>query len=290
MVSCVALLSGAAVYGQGGLKQADADNMTAFYEWVLEVKFTPEQRVRFQQYLDKDMKEHPTTAPANLKTIVDTWSQIKQSSEEVRRKTRATFLGDYLPELKKSRDESDVFLLGIYKAAHGGRDTFTDLDEARGNVADKSDLNAASGDSVEVSLTGKWERYTGSGSITDGTGKTKYGNGTTYTFEFLPGGAVQYTVVEKTLSIMGCKIESNNTARGKFSVSGGKLSMNLGTMTMVGTDSCDSKGNYKKSEPAGDLTVTFRIKQSDSVLRPDKPMLLCFDGDGGEACYEKVNR
>jgi hypothetical protein len=137
-------------------------------------------------------------------------------------------------------------------------------------------------------LIGKWERYTGSGSITDGTGKTKYGNGTTYSFEFGPGGTIIYTVVEKTLSIMGCKIERSDRATGRFTISDDSMNISLGAGTSVGTDSCSKSGNYNKPLPPASLTVKFAVKRSDSVLRPDHPTLLCFDGGDGEACYEKL--
>ena len=137
---------------------------------------------------------------------------------------------------------------------------------------------------------GPASRETGSGSITDGTGKTKYGNGTTYSFEFAPGGGVTYTVAEKTLSIMQCRIEQTDQAKGSISLAGSVMTISLGAGTSVGTDSCDKSGNFRKPLPAASLKVSYRIKQSDDVTRPDRPTLLCMDGGDGEACFEKVTK
>jgi hypothetical protein len=66
--------------------------------------------------------------------------------------------------------------------------------------------------------------------------------------------------------------------------------MNLGTGTTVGTSSCETKGNFKKTLSASPLTKKFDVKNLDSVFRPDAPLILCFDGGEGDACYEKSSR
>jgi hypothetical protein len=278
------------VYGQAeaALKPGELNNMVAFYEWVLEARFTPEQRQRLSEELDEEFRQNPTKSRENLNIVQGYWSKIKQGSVDMRRQARAEFLPGYLEELRKRANPKHIFLLEIYKAEHDGRDTFTALDAARGNVIDKTDLHAASGDGPTESLVGLWERHTGTGSITDGTGKTKYGNGTTFSFQFAPDGTIIYKVVEKTLSIMGCKIETASESAGKFNASGAAMDIALAAGTEVGKDSCTKSGNYKKVQPATNLSVKYKIKQSDDVTRPDRPILLCFDNGSGEACFERV--
>ena len=282
LILCVLIVgSGATAFGQK-LGQSDVNKLIAFYEWALEAEFTPEQRERFQFYVDANIKQRGKSARDNLMSLVGSWEQIQTKSEEFRRNMRSDFLKEFLPQLQRSTDEDDAFLLGIYNAAHSGR-----TPGSKGTVA-KSESNEQASATSPASVIGRWERYTGSGSITDGTGKTKYGNGKTFSFEFGPAGSVVYTVVEKTLSIMGCRIESTDQSTGKFALSGNSMTITLAAGTSVGTDSCTKAGNYRKVQPASQLTVNFQVKQSDSVFRPDKPILLCFDGGDGEACYEKV--
>jgi hypothetical protein len=285
-----AAVASVTVHGQTGstLKPSELNNMIAFYEWVLEAKFRPEQRQQLRAALEDELKQDPAKARENLSIVLNGWEQVKQGSEEMRRQTRAEFLPGYLAELKKRADPKHSFLLDIYKEEHEGRETFTALDAARGNVVDKSDLHAASGDSRAATLVGRWERHTGSGAITDGTGKTKYGNGTTYSFQFGAGGTVVYKVVEKTLSIMGCKIETAAESGGKFTANGNSLEISLAAGAEIGTDSCTRSENYKKLLPPAKVNVHYTTKQSDDPTRPDRPILLCFDNGNGEACFERV--
>ncbi|HEY0460188.1 MAG TPA: hypothetical protein VGC97_13705, partial [Pyrinomonadaceae bacterium] len=63
----------------------------------------------------------------------------------------------------------------------------------------------------------------------------------------------------------------------------------LGAMSSTGSDSCDAKGNFNKTLEPSNLTVNFEIKKMESLARPDKPTIMCFDGSD-DVCYEKVNK
>lgn len=240
--------------------------------------------------MKQDFRADAAKARENTDTVLETFGEIKKATAEVRRETRMRYLQDLLPQLKaKEASEADSrFLLEVYRASHGGRDEFTDMDGALGDTFDKR-ANKISSSANSGNLVGKWFRSTGSGSITDGTGKTKYGSGTTYFFEFFADGTIEYKVESKTLSIMQCRIVSIQNARGKYSISGNSLTMNLGAMTDSGTNSCDTKENYKKTLEPSTITVKFQVKKMDSVLRPDDPTVLCFDNGDGEACFEQTN-
>ncbi|HEY8563238.1 MAG TPA: hypothetical protein VIL74_22865 [Pyrinomonadaceae bacterium] len=139
---------------------------------------------------------------------------------------------------------------------------------------------------LDQSLFGRWYRGVGGGSI-DWTGKTQYKSGESYYFEFFPDGSVTYTREKDVLSIMQCRIKETQKARGRFSVSGGTLNIELGEMTSVGSDSCDAKGNFNKKLESSTLSVRFVIKKMESLARPDNPTIMCFDGSD-DVCYEKV--
>lgn len=140
----------------------------------------------------------------------------------------------------------------------------------------------------DSSLSGRWFRTVGGGSI-DWTGKTQYKAGENFYFEFFPDGTVEYTREKDVLSIMQCRITEKQKARGRYAVSGRTLKIDLGAMSSVGSDSCDAKGNFNKTLEPSNLTVEFEIRKMESLTRPDKPTIMCFNGSD-DVCYEKVNK
>ena len=134
------------------------------------------------------------------------------------------------------------------------------------------------------SIVGKWFRTTG-GSTRDWTGKTTLKGGEDFTFEFFADGTVQYTRKKEILNIMQCRINSEENARGRYTLSGSSLTIDLGAMRSVGTNSCNAKENFNKTLGNSTMTVQIEIKQMDDITRPDKPYTMCFDGN--EVCYEK---
>lgn len=149
--------------------------------------------------------------------------------------------------------------------------------------------NVGDTNSGDAALIGKWSRGAGSGFI-DYTGKTRYKAGETFTFEFFADGTVEYVYDKDVLSIIQCRTKENGKARGTFTVSGDTLRMNLGAMNTVGSSTCDSKDNFKKTEPASVVSKRFAIKKMDSITRPDNPTIMCFDGANGETCFERVKQ
>jgi hypothetical protein len=155
-------------------------------------------------------------------------------------------------------------------------------------LPEKNKVQTGNSNTGDLSLNGRWFRTVGGGSV-DWTGKTQYKSGENYYFEFFPDGAVEYSREKDVLSIMQCRIKETQKARGRYSVSGNILKIELGEMTSVGSDSCDSKGNFKKTLEPSNLTVNFEIKKMESLTRPDKPTIMCFNGSD-EVCYEKVSK
>jgi hypothetical protein len=134
------------------------------------------------------------------------------------------------------------------------------------------------------SIVGKWFRTTG-GSTIDWTGKTTLKGGEDFTFEFFADGSVQYTRKKEILNIMQCRINSEDNARGRYTLNSSGLTIDLGAMRSVGTNSCNARENYNKTLGNSTMKVQMQIKQMDDITRPDKPYTMCFDGN--EVCYEK---
>lgn len=135
------------------------------------------------------------------------------------------------------------------------------------------------------SIVGKWFRTIGGSSI-DWTGKTTLKGGDDFTFQFSADGSVEYTHKKEILNIMQCKINAEENARGRYTLSGGSLTIDLGAMKSTGSNSCNSRENYNKTLGNSTMTVKVQIRQMDDITRPDKPYQMCFDGN--EVCYEKL--
>jgi hypothetical protein len=133
-------------------------------------------------------------------------------------------------------------------------------------------------------IVGKWFRTTG-GSTIDWTGKTTLKGGEDFTFEFFPDGSVEYTRKKEILNIMQCRINSLDNARGRYTLTDSTLRIDLGAMRSTGSNSCDAKGNYNKTIGESTMKVQVQIKRLDDIARPDRPYMMCFDGN--EVCYEK---
>jgi hypothetical protein len=189
---------------------------------------------------------------------------------------RRALVGFFVPS-------EDAFVFAVAEMLKSGGET-----QPVPSTQEKPVIQSKNNNSADMSLNGKWFRTVGGGSI-DWTGKTQYKSGENFYFEFFPDGTVEYTREKDVLSIMQCRITERQKARGRYSVSGNTLKIELGAMTSVGSDSCDAKGNFNKTLEASNLTINFEIKKMESLTRPDKPTIMCFDGSD-DVCYEKVSK
>jgi hypothetical protein len=294
-ILCAAFFAGAAtnVSSQTVAKSVkrDAAGMIEFYEWAFDTDFTADQRARMEGFLEKDFRENAAAARRETDSVAATFAGIKRMNSEARREARRAFLNAFLPNLKRSEASNPEanFLLEIYRAAHNGNDVLTTLDAASGDVFDKRAFGKATNHDGSPNLIGKWTRGKGDGFV-DYTGKTRYKAGETFTFEFFDDGTVEYVYQSDVLSVTQCRTTESGKASGTFEANGNSLTMNLGAMKTVGTSSCDRKNNFTKTLPASAVTKKFTVKRMDSITRPDKPLLLCFDGQADETCFEKSNK
>ena len=187
---------------------------------------------------------------------------------------RRAFAGFFVPS-------EDAFVFAVAEMLKaGGNRTENPVSSQKTEVQPKNN------GSVNSNIYGKWFRTVGGGSR-DWTGKTQYNAGEDYYFEFFPDGSVTYSREKDVLTIMQCKIKETQKARGRFTISGNKLDIELGEMSSVGSDSCDKKGNFNKILEPSTISVDFVIKKMESITRPDNPAIMCFNGSD-EVCYEKV--
>lgn len=274
------------------LKQSEVVSLIEFYEWVFEAEFTAAEREKFHAFTAAAFRANPTASRRTIDDIVQILPRILAAPADLQAETRKDFLAVFLPEIRKNTDENSRMLLGIYeKAQSGGRTAVGDGSSGDETTSGNDAIRPTptQRDSDLGGLNGKWFRTEGSGYI-DYTGKTQYKSGRTYNFEFFPNGAVEYVSETDVLSIVQCRTKRSEKARGTYAVSGDSLTINLGATSSLGSSSCDAKDNYKKTLPASSVSVKFVVKKMESITRPDNPTMLCFNGENGETCYERVKQ
>src|SRR3954467_14628738 len=107
------------VPGRTPLTAELAEKTASFFEWALDVRFTPQQSNEYQQMLVRDW-----ATPQKRKSTVEFQAVIDKlwaSPPETRERVKGQFSQALLESLRKERnDEQASWLLAIYEAAHGG--------------------------------------------------------------------------------------------------------------------------------------------------------------------------
>jgi hypothetical protein len=267
------------VAGEKPLRQTEIDQIIEFYEWMFETSFSSDERQRFAELSIKAFRQNASESRKNTDTLISAVPVFKTKSAERQKSIREEFNRDFVNQLRTDNDEAAQLLLGIYERGQAG--------QTNQDAAVDPNQNPSTGQALTNNLIGRWKRSGGAGGFRDTTGKTKYNSGDDLIFEFHNDGTMQFINEKNTLSITQCRITETTKIPGKFSVSDGQLTMDLGVGTSVGTSTCEKSGNFKKTLSASSVTKNFIVKELQSVFRPDRPLILCFDDSKDEDCFEK---
>jgi hypothetical protein len=273
--------------GKNSLRQTELNQLIEFYEWLFAVRFTNGEREQFQEFVAADFRQNAATARKNANEVLAAFAKVRTLDADGQDKTREIVAPDFIAELRQSESDPDTrFLLDIYERGQNGNGAEGETTaEVRSNEDANDSLNPSG--AASSSLVGRWVKKAGAGGSRDNTGKTLYNNGNDLIFEFSADGTMHFINDKNTLSITQCRITEKTSIPGRYTVSGGTVTMNLGVGTSVGTSSCESSGNFKKNLSASSLQKQFVVKRMESIFRPDKPWILCFDGSKDEDCFEK---
>lgn len=143
-------------------------------------------------------------------------------------------------------------------------------------------VNSPASNAAHGSVIGTW----GNGS-TAMMGE-KYQNGTiasrggsTFKYVFHPNGAFEFVgYMESTL--YGCTTSIFQDKRGKYSIKGNQITLNLTKNFWRNQYSCSPASNKERNYTLTPETYTFRIKRND--YGRDE---ICLTGEKAEACYER---
>jgi len=266
--------------GGKSIRQSEFDQLVEFYEWAFETQFTAAERAQYQALIVAGFRQDPAEARKGTDALIKVLAKIRNLDENKQAETRRAFTEDFVADLRAATDDESKFMLSIYERGQGG-----EMDERE---AVEPKILPSNGGAGSQKLVGAWFRSDGTGGARDPSGKTRYNSGTDTTFEFFADGRMQITIKKEALSITQCQINETTKLPGTYSVSGNQLTMNLGTGTSVGTDSCKSSGNFKKTLTPSTLKNSFVVKNLESVFRPDAPLVLCLDGAADDKCFERL--
>lgn len=276
------------VAGRQPLRQSEVDRMIEFFEWAFETEFTGDERGRYRAMIVDEFRQNAAEGRQNVDVLINALAKVRANDAAAQAQLRRMFVDDYVKDLRAATDEGSQMMLAIYERGQtGGASKAGAADADEPVQSSKSSANAGGG----LNLVGKWFRTVGGPRGDDGTGKTTYQSGIDYTFEFFADGTMRFVTEKKVLSIMQCRITENTNITGTYAVAGDQLTMNLAGGTSAGTNSCESSGNFKKTLTASTMKQSFVIKRLESVFRPDKPLVVCFDGAASDDdCFERVTR
>lgn len=133
-------------------------------------------------------------------------------------------------------------------------------------------------------LVGKWERKQGGVSSVDAnTGRYLGSSGNYESYEILPDGRVAYTSLIAVQNY-GCRLEAFSQSKGRVSLSGASVTMNLNAGTIRRDDSCSPSKNYTKATNPTNFSYSWTVGD-DGYGNTE----LCLTQSSGEKyCYRRA--
>jgi hypothetical protein len=230
--------------GGESLKKSDVDQVIAFFEWAFETKFTDEQRNEYQSIKAESFRKDPAAEKKGINMILTTFAALRAKNENQQAKVRQAFNNDFIAQLRRDKSAEAVFLASVYDGAQG----------AAGNQT-----NEANGVGDISAIVGKWV-WGRTGSSTISTVGTYMGsNGSRYTYQFFPGGRVEYTGIMNVMQ-GGCNQQVFRSVKGQASLSGNELTIRWEPEKFTRDFSCDTANNYTKTMPAKTEKLRIRFR------------------------------
>lgn len=199
------------VPGNPALTTAMTDKTAEFFEWALDVHFTPEQAGQYRAMVIRDW-----SAPQKRKSTLEFLPVIDKlwaSTPETRDRVKAQFSRDLLDSLGKNRndDEESRWLLAIYDGAH------------RVSVAHSISTGVNSGSAARV-LTGKWRSTSVAATQYQNsyTGAPAPTSGNSFFYEFRSDGTYQNNNLMQ-ITTYGCTSSVYGESSGRYRVEGNHL-------------------------------------------------------------------
>lgn len=231
----VAGLAGLLLAGQP-LPDGVAESATGYMEWLLEVKFSGEQRQRYRRILESTFAGGNSGAINGVVSMAKAYDRMASETEQARAAKREVPQREFVKLLRQAGDEDSRWLLAMHESRE-----------------------KASGATRGGGLSGRWtngrvsmiqyeNRYTGVAAPT---------NGNSFAYEFQPGGSYVFTGLIQSV-MYNCTTTMFAQESGRYEFDGGVLSLHPEKNPYTYKNSCAPSSN---KEGPGKLTERrYRVR------------------------------
>jgi hypothetical protein len=223
-------------------------------EWVLDARFTAEQRQRYQQMLAEMWRGNQSSRDA-ITSMARVHESLPGLDENRRTQMRAEQQRAFLGLLEKAEDESSRWLLGIYRAAHS---------QAPAPAAGRA---ATPEPAAGSALLGRWtDGYISSIQYRNSqTGASAPTNGRSFAYEFRPDGTYSFTGLMQSVMYQ-CTTTMFSNESGTYAVEGDTVSLRPEKNPYRMTNNCAPSSN--REAPGKLVARTYRFRIDHSGARP----------------------
>jgi hypothetical protein len=233
-LACLLLMVTAAWADRAPLTLEVADHATGYMEWVLDARFTGEQRQQYQQIL-VTMWPNSSEAIVKMARVHEGLGAIEESE---RMRMRAAAQREFVRLLETATDEPSRWLLAIYRSAH----------------------QAGGGAAPPAALLGRW---------TDGhissiqyqnmyTGVSAPTNGRTFAYEFKPDGTYSFTGLMQSV-MYNCTTAMFSNETGTYTVEGDAVSLRPEKNPYRTTNNCAPSSNREAPGKLVNRRMRYRV-------------------------------
>ncbi len=223
------------------------DKTTSFFEWALDVRFTPEQE---KQY--RDMVVRYWATPRKRKSTLEflpTVDKLWASPPETRERVKETLSQSLLASLRKDQeDEQARWLLAIYDSSH--------TKAAAMQAPDVPDIG------LGRALVGKWRATSVAATQYKNsyTGTPAPTSGNSFYYEFLPDGTYRSNNLMQ-VTTYGCTSSIYSESAGSFRIGGDRLYIQP-VRGAVKSQVCGGQPS-EKADSLAPREYVFHIERSD---------------------------
>lgn len=251
------------------------------FEWVLEGRFSSEQRRELSQLIEGTRRSGNPADLKSLQDVVKLNDLIDAIPPGREGEARAAIQEKILEQLRKQpNDPTAKLLLSVYNNAHPTNSDH--MSQMSSNVGQQDqNVRTMGSTTVPSELIGEWQARRGSGSSYYNPNSGSYGapNATIDSYKFFPDGRYEHAILMQN-SLYNCTIRVFGRETGKTWVDGNSLIITPGPGTFEYNDNCRPRLNSKK------VTQMDQKKLQWQVGRDEQGIKLCMrDETGASACY-----
>lgn len=265
------------VPGNPPLTSEMVSKTAGFYEWALDVRFTPAQQDEYERMLAHDWPDG--SKRKSTLSLLQNVDKLAGLPEDRRRQMQGQVQNMLLESFRKeeAQDASVRWMMAIYTAAHPAVVATTPTTPAPATAPQPGQSSPASGAGAPAAvavegkqLVGKWRATKGSAVqyVDSATGSWAPTNGSSFAYEFHPDGTFSFSGLMQ-VTMYSCSTQIFRTETGKWSFQGGdRLTIDTTGGTFKARQTCGANKYIEKPAELGkhEYSVHFEPNPNGAVL------------------------